>query len=667
MKVPHWILVCLLFLRTTAFAQQTEADSLYAAAYQLRYENSALSLSLFEQAEQVAREAGNTKIEALSNQQMASIYYRGGQFGAAVSRYQQALEINQRIGNAKAVADIEVALATAFFAQGKLSQATTLYLEALRYFDQVNDKPGQIAAWNALATIYSRQNNFSKSIEYTLKAIRLYEASSDKFRVLVGYDQIGNAYLRQQNLIKAKEAFLKSLKLYTDLDNKAGVAATLLQLGNIAYQRKQYAEALQYYNKAVVLANKMQAKALLVSAYNALGKVHQKLKAYDESIQSFNKAIVLAKLTEQKIELEEAYQGLAQVYAITNEQAKSSTFGLLSKELKDSLYNDSMLKGLNDQLLVFESEKKQQQIELLRKEQLLQEVELKRERERQQNYNVFGVILMSLIVLLLFFLFQYARTAKSLKRQQAELLEKNASILQQKEDLTQLNKVKDRFFSIISHDLRNSLTTMKLYFDLMSNPNYVPENNAEMSRQISGAVENTIDLLENLLVWASAQIKGVTIHIQPLNMHRVASDTIQLLNGTAHQKSISLNNALPENLYALGDADMIHLILRNLVSNAIKFTPEGGSVMVFGNETQDMVTIEVKDNGVGIQENALKTLFDQHLHPSTKGTGNEKGTGLGLLLCKDFIERNGGTISVTSRKGEGTSFFITLPVHRHSV
>lgn len=662
MKGPYWILISVLFYCTSAFAQQTEADSLYAAAYQLRYQNTPLSISLFEQAEQVAKQSGNAKIEALANQQIASLYYRSGQFGLAVNKYQQALEANQRMGNDKAEADIEMALASAYFAQGKLSQATTLYLEALRYFDQVNDKPGQVAVWNALATIYSRQNNFSKSIEYTLKAIRLYEASSDKFRVLVGYDQIGNAYLRQQNLIKAREAFLKSLKLYTDLDNKAGAAATLLQLGNIAYQRKQYSEALQYDKQAVKLAEQMKAKPLLVSAYNALGKVHQQLKAYDASIQAYNKAISLAKQTEQKVELEEAYQGLAQVYAITNEQAKSTTFGLLSKELKDSLYNDSTLKRLNDQLLVFESEKKQQQIELLRKEQLLQEVELKRERESQQNYKTLGIILSSFILLLLFFLWQYSRSAKSLKRQQAELLEKNASILQQKEDLTQLNKVKDRFFSIISHDLRNSLTTMKLYFDLMSNPNYVPENNAEMSRQISGAVENTIDLLENLLVWASAQIKGVPIHIQPLQLNQIAVDTIQLLNGTAHQKSIALHNKIPESMIALGDIDMIHLILRNLVSNAIKFTPEGGEVIIQSQITDSMIEIEVKDNGVGISENTLDTLFDQHLHPSTKGTGNEKGTGLGLLLCKDFIERNGGTISVKSRKGEGSSFFITLPI-----
>jgi signal transduction histidine kinase len=242
-----------------------------------------------------------------------------------------------------------------------------------------------------------------------------------------------------------------------------------------------------------------------------------------------------------------------------------------------------------------------------------------------------------------------------LQKQQKELIE-------QKDELNRLNQVKDRFFSIISHDLRNNLTTMKLYFDLISHPDYKPESNHEITAQIAGSVENTIDLLENLLVWASSQIKGTPMHIQPLDIKQQVQENVDLLSGNAAHKNIKLENKITESLTALGDKDMINLILRNLLSNAIKFTPAGGNVSVSGVGDDKWISVSVSDNGIGISKENLTKLFDQHLHPTSRGTGNEKGTGLGLLLCKDFIERNGGTISVVSEKEKGTTFTFTLPV-----
>jgi signal transduction histidine kinase len=234
--------------------------------------------------------------------------------------------------------------------------------------------------------------------------------------------------------------------------------------------------------------------------------------------------------------------------------------------------------------------------------------------------------------------------------------------MEQKEKLDQLNTVKDRFFSIISHDLRNNLTTMKLYFDLISNKNYVPGDTTEITRQISGSVENTIDLLENLLVWASAQIKGIPIHIQKLNVHTLSQENINLLSSIAAQKNIELINNVDEHTTAFADIDMINLVLRNLITNAIKFTPENGVVELNASSSLIECVVEVKDNGVGISPENFNRLFNQHEHPTTKGTANEKGTGLGLMLCKDFVERNGGKIWVTSEKDKGTSFFFTLPL-----
>ncbi len=675
-KVIYHLCISVIF-SVQLFAQQINSDSLQQiistgadadklVALQIiaqlnRNNNPQLAIQYLNQAIQYATELKDDASHAKALQTLAAIEFRMG-ITTAKEHYTEALGYYVNLKNTKNIADVTAALAGIYFSQGNLPLSSENYLKALRYYEELKDKVGMVNVFNALGSIYARQNNFSKSIEYNLKAISLYEESSDKFRALVGYDNIGNSYLRQQEPQKAKTYFLKSLALYTEFNNNPGIASTLYQLGTIEQLDGHSEKAINYFKRSLFMSEQIKALPIMVSNYNAMGATFVSIRLYDKAIQSYQKAIQLSKNIDSKIELEEAYQGLAIVYKLTQENEKATTFSTLSKELKDSIFNDSSLKKLTDQLLVYESEKKQQQIELLHKEQQINEIELTKEKAVTNLFTIASIVLGVLFIFLIAFTIQNRRIAKNLRKQQIELIDKNASIMEQKEKLDQLNSVKDRFFSIISHDLRNNLTTMKLYFDLVSNKEYVPIDTSEITKQISSSVENTIDLLENLLIWASAQIKGVTIHRQKLNIHSLSQENINLLNSAAHQKNISLVNSVDENITAFADIDMINLVLRNLISNAIKFTPESGSISLLASITEQKCIVEIKDNGVGISTENLAKLFNQHEHPSTKGTANEKGTGLGLMLCKDFIERNGGTIWAESQKDNGTSFFFSLPL-----
>ncbi len=637
-------------------------SALVLLANQSRNNNPQQSLTYLDQAIDKAKILGDESTLAMCLQLAGSIENRNGNFQRAKELYLEALNHYSSNRNRKEQADITTSLGGIYYSQGNLPLAADHYLKALRYYEEITNKPGMITTLSALGDIYARQNNFSKSIEYNVRALSLYEQSSNKFMAVTGYDNIGNIYLRQNNPAKAREYFVKSLSLYSEMKNEAGVAAILFQLGNIEQANGKTNTAISYYSRSLNISQKLKAQPIVVSNLNALGKTYTQSKDYDKAISNFQKAIKLAKSAGMKFELETAYQGLAVVYKLTQKDEKASTFSTLSSELKDSIYNDNNLKKLTDQLLVYESEKKQQQIELLNKEQQIQESELMREREIRSLLTYASFILGLIFIVLVFFTIQNRRIAKSLRKQQIELIEKNSNISEQKEKLDQLNTVKDRFFSIISHDLRNNLTTMKLYFDLVGHKDYVPQNNSDITRQISSSVENTIDLLENLLVWASAQIKGIPIHIQKLNIHTLSQENINLLSGTAHQKNISLHNHVTEDTTAYGDIDMINLVIRNLISNAIKFTDEAGSIELSSYLQNNECVITVKDNGIGISAENLSKLFNQHAHPTTKGTANEKGTGLGLILCKDFVERNGGTIWAESHKNEGTVFCFTLPL-----
>jgi signal transduction histidine kinase len=182
-----------------------------------------------------------------------------------------------------------------------------------------------------------------------------------------------------------------------------------------------------------------------------------------------------------------------------------------------------------------------------------------------------------------------------------------------------------------------------------------------MSKQVAASVQNTIDLLENLLVWAAGQIKGVQVEPKKVNLNKLAEVNCQMLFSMAQQKRITLTNDTDEDACIMADENMVHLIIRNLLSNALKFTPEGGSISILSQEEDLFHQIIVIDNGVGMNPEQLETLFTAHANVSTQGTANEKGTGLGLMLCKEFVEKNGGNIWVESEEGKGSSFYFTFP------
>jgi len=641
-------------------ADETKQSELKFKISQL-YANSNPAKSI-DWAEQ-ALEKSNNKIESgRINQHLGSLYYRIGNMNKAIDCYRYALQISAESGNETNTAKAQTALGGVYFIIGNLSESLNNYLQALRFYEAQNDKTSMVNVLSGLSAIYAKQNNFSKALEFNLKATSIYEASSDKFKTLMSYDQVGNLYVKQANYVKAIEYYTRSLKLYNELNNKAGVASTLLQLGNISYESKNFEDAVAQYQRSLIISKQLNMLPLQAANYNGLAQTYEQQKLYDKAIFSAKQAEQISKTSNLRIELELAYETLSRLYKVTSKLDKATTFENLSKEIKDSLYNDSALARLADLQLRYESEKNQKKIELQQKEQEILASELLRER---QTKNYIAILLLLVLVGFSVFIYLYTQNkkiAKSLEKQKWELEQTAVAITKQKEELGQLNMVKDRFFSIISHDLRNNLTTMKLYFDLVGNKDYTADEDTNgLTSQISSSVENTIDLLENLLVWAQAQVNGIIAKPQRLNVHQMVESNFGLLGGSAHQKGIYLLNQVPQNHLVFADEDMINLVLRNLISNAIKFTNSGGNIKVSSIQMDKQVQIFITDTGVGISAFAIEQLFTKNINPTTLGTANEKGTGLGLLLCKEFIEQNKGTIAVSSIEGDGSIFQMTLP------
>jgi signal transduction histidine kinase len=255
---------------------------------------------------------------------------------------------------------------------------------------------------------------------------------------------------------------------------------------------------------------------------------------------------------------------------------------------------------------------------------------------------------------------ELSNTNEEIQKQRLQLQQKANQLEEQTSQLAGLNAVKNRLFSIVSHDLKTPIYGLRNLFKAMHESDlpaseiklYVPE--------ILNDLNYTTGLMENLLQWAKSQMEGTSVNRQLIEVSDLINDVKRMLRLQAENKKIYLNAKADKPVYIYADKDMMNLVLLNLVSNAIKFTPENGEVSVSTGVKDENVEVYVKDTGKGISKENIKQLFGNNYF-TTKGTANESGTGLGLMLCKEFLAKNGGEIFVESEEGKGSTFSFTMP------
>ncbi|MFO7938717.1 MAG: ATP-binding protein [Bacteroidales bacterium] len=252
---------------------------------------------------------------------------------------------------------------------------------------------------------------------------------------------------------------------------------------------------------------------------------------------------------------------------------------------------------------------------------------------------------------------------EKLTQHSQKIQEQRDELEEQRKSLTELNATKDKFFTIIAHDLKNPFNTVIGLSDLLLHrlDSYNADKIREFVSQINRYSNGAYALLENLLQWAKTQTGRMEMFPVSFSMHDCVASVVELYRMQAQEKAVSLHVQI-DHAYIKADANMVSTVMRNLLSNAIKFTPRGGRVKIYiSNESDTEYTFVVEDNGIGMEQDEVEKLFKIDSHFSTPGTDDEAGTGIGLILAKEFVQQNNGTISVDSTKGEGTRFIIQLP------
>ena len=251
----------------------------------------------------------------------------------------------------------------------------------------------------------------------------------------------------------------------------------------------------------------------------------------------------------------------------------------------------------------------------------------------------------------------------------AELLARvktHLELQQQKRNLKELNATKDKFFSIIAHDLRSPLNQLLGLSEVLQREieSEHGEDAIKLANLINESAKSGRLLLENLLEWSRSQTGSINFNPELLDLKAITNEVLELNENNAKTKDILIQSKVKEHIHAFADGNMIKTILRNLISNSIKFTNIGGKIILNAKIFKDFVTYSISDNGIGMKEGDLKKLFRIDINPKSIGSSKEKGTGLGLILCKEFIEINNGSIWAKSELGKGSTFYFSLPTSK---
>ena len=253
-------------------------------------------------------------------------------------------------------------------------------------------------------------------------------------------------------------------------------------------------------------------------------------------------------------------------------------------------------------------------------------------------------------------LFSRIRTHLELKLVRDEIEQSN-------NHLTELNSMKDKILSVIGHDLRDPISSLKMTLDYLGQANLKScDDFLDYIETMSFTINEVFSLLENLLGWAKSQSGNVIINPEIIKLSDLIQSVYRLQRSSIENKKLFFENSVDRDISVFADFNSLYTVIRNLISNAIKFTPKEGSIFLEAETLESTVLIKIKDTGIGIPPENISKLFDSKKHFTTYGTNNESGSGLGLVLCKNFMEMNGGTIEVKSEVGKGTTFLITLPL-----
>lgn len=585
------------------------------------------------------------------------------QYKLALRYLNMAVDLNRKLHNEMDEADSYKNIGILYFNQGMLPKALDYYYKALFIDLKLNNKLAAAANYNDIGFVLYGMQVYPKALEYYKKAYGIYRASNDLLGYGIVNENIGEVWLAQQNYDRAIAYLNVSDKIARRQDDKDGMSSIYTDLGLCYAHKKEFDKAINYLDISLQVARKY--KIVYNQAYTLIGFAtvynlkHDYVNAYKYAVEGQQMAGKLGNLavrSDAALQLNRTLAGLGQYDA---------AYKLLRQyiDLKDSLNNNESMQKLTSYNLEHDFANKQHQLA-----QQQQEKEILYEQSLKQQ-QLINLIFLTIIIAMITVSIVYYRQKRKQQGINLKLEEKNREVLQQKTDLddqaqklNDLNILKDRLISVLAHDLRAPLSTLRGLFSLLQDDTITHQQLLEMIPSVLKKLEYTSDFLDTLLFWINSQMENFDSSAKSFYIKDIVTFEVDSYLEQAAAKGIKLIDSVPDNMIASADPNSIRIVIRNLLTNAIKFSNDNDVIEITASQQDDNShVITVKDTGIGMSEDQLNKLFKGKVNSKT-GTNNESGTGMGMLFCKDLVEKCSGKIWVTSQPGEGTEFSFTIPV-----
>ncbi|UQD55529.1 tetratricopeptide repeat protein [Flavobacterium sp. K5-23] len=622
---------------------------------------------------------------------------------SASYQFNKAIEIAHSLNSTKDVAEV-------LYSQGLFFHNNYKYVKAIKFFNEADllfeelknhKKTGLINDY--IGKNYSYLYSYDKAFKHFLKALKHYQQIGDEIGSAKVYSGIGNIYYLKKQYDISIKYFTKSFSLYKKNNNELGIADSYTNLANAVSDNGDFDKGLEYYNKSNVILIRLKDKYGIATNYNNIGDCYIVLKKYNYALDYFEKALALSQdindlgltsiIYSNIANIKKAQNNFKETVDYANKSLKiaveindlgiqSESLLTLSKVYEDSNDFQMALKfknqyiAIKDSMLLQDNTEKAHFFQALNdlesNQSTINELTIKNENNRlkleyKNRLSSFFIVTSILsIIFIVFLIFQQRakrKTYKLLAYKSEQVVKMKDEIQTQHDRLKDLNSTKDKLFKILAHDLKNPLSSIEGFTDLMIEDGAGSDEEERMLflTTIKNSANKASSILNGLFIWAINQEK--ILKTKKINLFSLLKDEVKLLEIQALYKKVSVLINVENNIYVKADEDMLGTVLRNLISNAIKFTHSKGEILVTSKIADNFVEITIKDNGVGMTMVEVEGLFRVDYNVSKEGTANENGSGLGLVLCKDFIEKQGGKIWVQSIVNVGSEFKFTLPLY----
>ena len=582
-------------------------------------------------------------------------------YDIAVDHYLLAVDIHEKMDNGRGVASNYINLSLVYKDIGDTASAMVYNTRALEIFTDLNDKAEIANTLNKIGNCFLYRNN-RKAEEYFRKSFAIRKELGNQKDIGSSLNNLGIVFQISGEIDSAVSYFRKSYQIYEELGNKQYMAVAL---SNIAIMEEFISgpeKKVEYLLKSLDYSHEAEYPRGEVNTLTNLAQHYFVSHDYERSLEYLEQAMNICHdhdLDNFRVKL---YWYYSELYRQKGDFEQAIFYIQRYIALKDSVQTDnrSRIARLQMRYLTEKHER----------EQALRELEIKKERNQKVFFLIIAILVAIIAILVLSRYFLRMKSARLLEEKNMQLERMNRKLITSERKLKELNATKDKFFSIIAHDLKNPLGTIRNIFDFFRENFSVfsKEQQEEYLTVLDESIKSTYALLQNLLQWSMSQSGRLETNREIFDLAGLAKEVCNYGRILGENNHIAVNSNIAPDIYVEADKNMVDAVLRNLVVNAVKFSYQETEVRVGAFREADKVTVSVSDQGIGMSEKEISKLFRIEEDVRSIGAGSEeaskfiknKGTGLGLILCFEFVKKNNGDIWVESAPGKGATFYFTL-------